>query len=296
MKVIHAALQDHLDTGQTTTCRILKIKSAAGTVFGLATLETDVEYDDGSGDGLVTYSATRGFDASAFRSDVGGSVDNAEGMVLLSANIEGITLEMVDAGELDDAQWVCYLVNYKDLTAGRHAIIGSGDLGEVTTRHGMVWIPELLDLSVRLKQPVGVSTSRKCRATFGNPATEDFGQTGCGIDVSGMWSAGEVQSAGTETNRVFTGDAVASPHSFPGRVRFTTGSNTGRVFAVEAVTGFVIELVETTPYPIEAGDLYEIRPDCGKRFVEDCITIWDNGPNFKGGPHMPDGSEVAAPR
>lgn len=295
MKSVDSTLQDHLDGGQTTTCRLIKITSRNDVVFGLTTLDRDIDYDDG--DGVVTYVATQGFDPSAFRGDVGASVDNAEATGLLSGSVSGITLEMVDAGEFDDASWVCYLINYNDTTSGRHAILGGGDLGEVRTRYGLMWIPELLDLSVRLKQPVGVSTSRKCRATFGNPATEEFGQTGCGVDADSLWVAGEVLSVGAESNRTFTGDNGASPHSFPGRVRFTTGSNVGRIFAVEAVdSALTIELVETTPYPIEAGDLYEIRPDCGKRYVENCIGDWDNGPNFKGGPHMPDGSEVAAPR
>lgn len=292
---VPALLQAHLDSGNTTICRLLKISSGNSppTVFGLTTLDRNVVYDDG--DGEITYVATQGFDPTVLRSQLGYSVDNAEGMALLSGEVDAIDQQMIDAGEFDDGSWSCYLVNYKDLSMG-HAQLGGGDLGEIRTRYGMMWIPELLDIGVRLKQPVGTVTSRKCRAIFGNPATEQYGQTGCGIDASILWTAGTVQSVGLETNRTFTGDAVASPHSYPGRVRFTTGQNQGRIFAVESVTGFDIELVETTPYPIEDGDEYEIRPDCGKRYAEDCIAVWSNGPNFKGEPLMPDGSEVAAPQ
>lgn len=293
---VPSQIQSHLDTGNTTTCRLLKITTAKGAIFGLTTLDKIVSYDDNTGDGEIDYVATSGFDPTAFRSDVGTPVDNAEGMALISDAIDGVTLEMVHAGEFDGAEWVCYLINYKDTTPGRHVILGSGDVGEVSVRQGMLWIPELLDLSVRLNQPLGVSTSRKCRAIFGNPATEELGQLGCGVDVSAMWSAGEVQSVGAETDRTFTGDAVASPHSVPGRLRFLTGDNVGRLFAVESVGGFVITLTEPTAYPIQTGDTYEIRPDCGKRYQEDCITTWSNGPNFKGGPHMPDISSVASPR
>jgi len=295
---VSSELQAHLDSGMTTTCRLLKVKSGGDTpvIFGLTSLDIDVAYDDGSGDGEVVYSATRGFDPTAMRSTVGYGIDNAEAKALLSADVEGVTAAMVDAGVFDDGTWVCYMVNYKDLTMG-HIELGGGDIGDIHTRYGMVWIPELLDTMVRLKQPVGVVTSRKCRAIFGNPATQEYRQTGCGVDVSAMWTAGVVQSVdGAESNRIFTGDALATPHSYPGRVRFTTGDNVGRVFAVEVVTGFEIELVETTPYPIQAGDEYEIRPDCGKRYEEDCIEVWNNGPNFKGEPLMPDGSEVAAPQ
>lgn len=301
MRNVPAALQTHLDGTATTTCYLLKIKTKAESVFGLTTLDAGVAYDDGSGDGEVSYIATNGFDASALRADLGVSVDNAESYALISDEVEsdeigGITEEMIDAGELDDADWAVYKINYKDTTPGRHVEIGSGNLGEVRTRHGLVFIPELLDTMAALKQPIGEVYSRRCRATFGLPATEENRHRGCGVDADALWVAGEVQSVGAETNRNFTGDAVATPHSFPGRVRFTTGSNAGREYATDSVDGFVIELVETTAYPIQAGDEYEIRPDCGKRYELDCIGVWSNGPNFKGEPHIPDGSEVSAPR
>lgn len=291
---VPAELQTHLNGASTTTCRLLKIISRTGVVFGLTTLDVDVAYDDGTDDGEVNYIATNGFDPTALSADLGFSIDNAEGMALLSDEVPGITAEMVDAGDFDDGKWVCYLVNFKDLTSGRHVELGSGDLGEIRTRHGMMWIPELLDLSVRLRQPIGEVYSRRCRATFGVPATAENRHRGCGVDADALWVAGEVQSVGAETNRVFTGDAVASPHSFPGRVRFTTGNNAGREYATEGVSSMTITLSETTAYPIEEGDEYEIRPDCGKRYTQDCIGVWDNGPNFKGEPHIPDGEEVSS--
>lgn len=291
---VPAELQTHLNGASTTTCRLLKIISRTGVVFGLTTLDVDVAYDDGTDDGEVNYIATNGFDPTALSADLGFSIDNAEGMALLSDEVPGITAEMVDAGDFDDGKWVCYLVNFKDLTSGRHVELGSGDLGEIRTRHGMMWIPELLDLSVRLRQPIGEVYSRRCRATFGVPATAENRHRGCGVDADALWVAGEVQSVGAETNRVFTGDAVASPHSFPGRVRFTTGNNAGREYATEGVSSMTITLSETTAYPIEEGDEYEIRPDCGKRYTQDCIGVWSNGPNFKGEPHIPDGEEVSS--
>lgn len=470
-RAVPPELQSHLDGAATTTCRLLKIKSRAGTVFGLTTLDVPVTYDDG--DGEVTYSATRGFDPTALSADVGASVDNAEGMALLSGTVEGVTPQMVEAGEFDDAEWVMYLVNYNDLTTGRHVILGGGDLGEIRMRYGMMWIPELLDISVRLKQPIGCSTSRTCRAVFGTPATEEFGQRGCGVDVEPLWASGTVQSVGAEPTRTFVGDVAPSvpaapvpqtlvnpgfedgdltgwtpddpshwpvttstpyqggynvefevsgesvgmlettayvaatpgqaatascfvlpreefsnrangrvalawydgtdallsedvapwlgtsipdpstgagngagnswrrsvvsgvapagterarvrlygwlngsfePHfdsvsltfatleppvgvsTYPARLQFLTGDNAGRQYSIEVVDGLEISLTETTAYPIQDGDTYRVRADCAKRYVEDCINAWGNGPNFKGGPHMPDGSEVAAPR
>ena len=93
------ALLAHLQQSVTTTCRLLRITLNDGRVFGMTTLDREVEYLG------VTYSAVNGFDPSITATDTGLSVDNAEAYALLSADVPGITVEMVAAGELDDAQW-----------------------------------------------------------------------------------------------------------------------------------------------------------------------------------------------
>lgn len=296
MRNVPAALQTHLNGNATTTTRLLKIILRDGRVFGLAMFDQNVDYDDGQGP--VTYYAANGFDPSTLSGDIDFSVDNAEGYALVSkAPVPGITTEMVEAGELDDAQWIMYLVNFEDLTSGRHVILDAGDLGEVRTRYGMIWIPEFLSYGMRLKQTVGSVWSRQCRAIFGSPAAS---QTGCGVNIEPLWVHGEVVSVGAESNRVFTGTLLYNSPGivpFPGRVQWLTGDNAGREFATENIDGDVCTLNETTSYPIQPGDQYRIRPDCRKRYREDCIQTWNNGPNFKGEPLIPvgDATQVQTP-
>lgn len=284
---VPAALQAHLDETATTTCRLLKIKTKLGVVFGLTSLDQDVPYDDLSGDGEINYVAANGFDPSAMASDVELSVGNAEAFALLASEVPGVTEDMVNAGELDDATWTLYLVNFQDTSMG-HAILGAGDLGEVRMHQGMAWAPELLDYSARLKQPVGGVDSRTCRAIYGTAANS---QTGCGVDLTALWTAGTVMSIGAEADRVFTGSAAATliAVTYPSRVQFLTGNNAGREFAVETVDALVFSLLETATYPIEVGETYRHRRDCGKLYVEDCITLNANGINFKGEPYIPVG-------
>lgn len=292
---IPPALQAHLLQSSTTTCRLLRIELKSGdspagppTVYGITTLDRDIDYDDG--DGLVRYVASNGFDPSTLSSDVGYSVDNAEGYALISDDIPGVTVEQAEAGDLDDAQWRCYLVNFEDLSMG-HVLLDGGDLGEVRTKFGMIFIPELLSYMMRLRQPVGSVWSRTCRAIFGTPAES---QTGCGVDVEPLWVYGTVVDVGAETDRTFTGDNVTSGKvPFPGRVQWLTGANAGREYATEEVDGEDVTLSETTAYAIEDGDTYRIRPDCRKRYLEDCIGEWDNGPNFKGEPLIPVGDAMS---
>ncbi len=296
-RFVPSALQTHLDGHATTTTRLLKIILKTGFSYGLAMLDRDVAYDDG--DGVINYIATNGFDPSTLSADVDYSVDNAEGYSLISDSVPGVTVEMVERGELDDAQWIMYLVNFEDLSAGRHVIVDAGDLGEVRTRYGMVWIPEFLSYGMRLKQTIGSVWSRQCRAIFGSPASS---QTGCGVSLTPLWVTGSVLTVAAESDRIFTGDNLIGVNDvvpFPGRVQFLTGNNAGKEFATEGVDEgeSLVVLNETTPYAIEVGDTYRIRPDCRKRYQEDCIAIWSNGPNFKGEPLIPvgDATQIQTP-
>lgn len=284
---IPAPLLAHLQQAVTTTCRLLKITLRDGTTsFGFTTLDQDIEYDDG--DGAMTYTATNGFDPSAFASDSTYAIGNAEGYALISDDVSpSITVDDIERGALDDARWRCYLINFEDTSMG-HVLLDAGDLGQVRTRYGMVWLPELLSYVVRLRQPIGRVDSRTCRAIFGTPAAS---QTGCGIDVSSLWVNGTVTVVGAETDAMFTGTvASTSPvNPFPGRVEWLTGDNAGIVSWTDSFNAGSVALGEPVPFPIQVGDTYRIRPDCRKRYEEDCIATWANGPNFKGEPLIPVG-------
>ena len=101
MRYVPPPLQTHLNQSATTTTRLLKFTLKSGFTYGLCMLDIDVTYDDGGGP--ITYVATNGFDNSTFSADIGFSVSNAEGRALISRDIDGITEEMISAGELDDA-------------------------------------------------------------------------------------------------------------------------------------------------------------------------------------------------
>src|SRR5580692_5096509 len=136
----------HLAQATTTTCRLLKITLQDGRVLGFSNIDIDVIYNDGVGPGsppeAVTYVATNGFNTTTFSADTGYSVDNAEAYALISNDTDdGITINDVATGALYEATWVCYLINWKDLTMG-HMILDAGSVGQVMTQYGMVWLPE----------------------------------------------------------------------------------------------------------------------------------------------------------
>lgn len=286
---IPVATQQALSKPASTMTRVLKIMLKNGSVYGLCMTNKDVPYDDGSG--LVNYVATNGFDPSAFSADASYSVDNAEGYALISNDIPGITVEMVAAGELDDARWICYYLDYESPVPKSAVLLDAGDVGEVKVDHGLIFTPELLSYMMRLKQPVGGIWSRTCRAVFGSPANS---QTGCGVNAEALWQNFTVTAVGNETDRQFTVSGPAGNFN-PGRVRFSTGKNAGPIFATENVAGNSVMLSETTPYDIQVGDTGRIRPDCDKTAT--MCKFYNNYPNMKAEDSIPvsDAAAISVP-
>lgn len=284
-RAISEPLRYHLAESVTTTCKLLRIILSDGREFGLTTLDRDVEYQG------LTYVAANGFDPSIIATDAGLSVDNAEAYALLSADIPGITAEMVASGDLDDAQWEMMLINYRDVSMG-HVLLDAGDLGEVNIENGIVYVPELLSFAMRLRQPIGNYYSRNCRAVFGSP---EHGQTGCGVDTDPLWLNGTVTGVADEPNLIFADtNLVLNPVPNTARVQWLTGPNSGsRLYQVEGYSeaSGTIALVEPTPFAIAQGHQFRIRPDCDK-FPATCKG-YNNWLNFKGEPLIPVGEGMA---
>lgn len=297
MRDIPALLLAHLQQPVTTTCRLLRIQTqdSPPAVMGFTNLDQPVTYDDG--DGEITYSALNGFDPTSLRSDIGYSIDNAEAFALISDDVEpGVTVDDIEKGFFDDSTFKVYLVNFEDLTMG-HALLDAGDVGQVRVRYGLVWMPELLSRVVRLRQPIGHVDSISCRAEFGSPAAS---QTGCGVDAEALWVEGEVTAVGAENDRVFDADIDGSMPvaPVPGRVQWLTGDNASQRLAwIEGFEDDTVTLGEPTRWPIQVGDTFRIRPDCGKLYLQWCIGVWNNGLNFKGEPYIPvgDSSQIQTP-
>ena len=289
MRIIPAELYDHLQQDVTTTCRLLKLTLADGSVFGITTLDRDLVYQS------TTYYAAYGFDSSTIAASSDLSIDNSESKALLTADVQGITEEMVLAGQLDSAAWELLLVNWADLTMG-HMILDCGDVGEVKVIDGDFYISELISYAMRLKQAIGTVWSRRCRAIFG---TDSDSQTGCGVDDSAMWSNGTVDGLGTDPYTVFADSTLLlTPEPVPGRLQWLTGKNaSSRLYQLEAYSSVsgTIALIEPMPFAVVVGDTFQIRADCAKTQAA-CIA-YSNLINFKGEPYIPveDGLETQTP-
>lgn len=286
-----APLIAHMQQSVTTTCRLLKITLYDGRIFGMTSLDRDVVYMG------VTYSSNNGIDSSVIATDAGLSVDNGEAFTLFAAPADGITQQMVDAGELDDAQWQAMIVNWADLSMG-HGLLDSGDMGAIRTEQRSAYTVELVSYVMRLRQPIGTLDSRTCRATFGSPPE---GQYGCGVNADALWVSGAVTGVSAdEPRRVFADSGLLiTPQPIPGRVQWLTGNNStrNRLYQIEAYSSVsgTIALIEPTPYDILPTDTFRIRPDCDKT-LSSC-KLYGNLLNMKAEPYIPvgDGLETATP-
>jgi len=72
-----------------------------------------------------------------------------------------------------------------------------------------------------------------------------------------------------------------------GLITMTSGASAGLSMEVKAYSPGTITLQLQLPHGAGAGDTYTMIAGCGKRFYEDCVARFDNGPNFRGEPHVP---------
>lgn len=281
-RTVPHSLQEHLDSGCTTVCVLIKITPrTGGDPLAMTSLDVDVEYDDGeTSDGAIVYHSAIGIDVSTGRSSADMAVDNAEGTSLVDAAAEfDVPVSEADlaSGIYDFAEWVQYLVNYEDLTMG-HVEIGRGTIGQVRViENGLKFTFELLGLTHPLKQSIVERDSLRCRARFGSQPIGTVGAESterfpCGKDTSAMWVAFEVTAIGSEPQSTFDTDLAAAADTYkPGLVRWTVGRNAGRQYEVEAhATGGIVTTTFPMTYPVEVGDEGEIRADC---------THWKEGAN-----------------
>lgn len=290
LATIPIALQTHYDSHVHTVCYLLWVKpvspNAEGPV-GFCSKDTDIVYDNGFGP--LTYRRSTGLVLSNITNTADLSVDNAEATIAIPGfSVPDISEQRINAGYFDYAEFELYEVNYKDLAAG-HKVEMAGTLGRIRTSNGLICFPELRSWSQQLRQTGCTRDSRLCRNMLGDDR--------CGIDLTSLWVSSTVTSVESEVDRSFSSGVIAPARGFvPGIVLWTSGDNEGYENEIESFESGVITLMHPTPYAIQVGDNFDVRPDCSKVArdeVNGCKsyhgTLW--GRKFNGEPDLPLGDE-----
>jgi uncharacterized phage protein (TIGR02218 family) len=298
VRTIPLALNNHIKGGRTTLCYLLKIVAKDFTTLAVTNLDQNVKYDDGGGE--LAYLSALGYEASPREYRASVDVDNSDAKILI-VQASGFTEEKINAGLLDYAKYWVYRINYLTPSQG-HWVVQHGTTGQVKAVDGLVGLVELRGMSQQLKQSFVELSSISCRAEFGS-LSADGAKFACNFDTTSIWdTANTIASVDTEEpNRIFTASAALSatgPNGaldfVPGIVKFTSGQNAGLNVEIEEVVGNQITLRFPTPYDIDTSDVFDARPDCGKRWEEDCKQRFDNVPWFRGEPFARPGSEASA--
>lgn len=286
-KSIPIALKSAFSQPTTTRCRLLRIAPRSIAAFGFTSTNRAMTYNDG--DGSLVYQVMSGFDMSANVSTADTSVDNSEAKILLLPGTP-VNEAQVIAGELDGASYTVYDVDYTDLSLG-HRVVSHGYLGKPKIGKGGMYLKaELRSLVDLLRQVPWERWQIMCRVKrFGSQAGEE--RFPCYYDLSGEWvNDVAVTSVGVETDRTFTASSLAQAADYfaPGYIIWTVGDNAGQEVEVESFgSGGIISTRFALPYPVQAGDEFDIRRDCTRNWSghNSCET-YANRPNYRGEPKI----------
>jgi uncharacterized phage protein (TIGR02218 family) len=295
-RYIPIALAEHIHSGATTMCTLVKVTPVQpGFIeFGITTLDRDVIYDDGTGGGPLLYSSPIGTEPSSLTASADLTVAGGETKQLMPLFDTPVSEADLAAGAYDYAKFIAYSVNYNDLTSGSHIIIQSGTLGRNTiTESGLSWTSELRGLTQPLKQSITEKWSIACRAIFGSQEPSAGNRFPCMFDISTLWQDGTVLSVGVDTTQEFTCGTEVAPDfgGAPGAVEWLTGANVGRTdesetfFAIVDPPGHTIGLTFGAMFPIQVGDTFRFRDDCPH--TPAACRARNNFPNYRGEPSIP---------
>lgn len=305
-RYMHPGLLADIQRAATTLCLLIWVqpKTPGFAGYGATDTNRDIRYDPGSGEKL--FQASIGMEPTEIQVKSDLSVDNSEAKQLMPVYDFPVSEESIAAGIYDYAEFAVYLVNYENLTPGRHCVLQEGTIGKVSVRDdGLSFVTELRGLSAQLKQEICTKYTKTCRAIDGTMPVgsslpgEQVKRDACGIDFSVYLKTATVAEAGLENTLTFRVrpediDGDWSENFFaPGRVKFTAGRNAGRTLEIMSNTadGWVT-LRHETGFAIEPGDALEYRRGCSfiardeaKGCKAHAGAQWIN--HFKGYPDIP---------
>lgn len=269
MKTLTSGLATHYAQNTTSLAYLLLITRTDSQVFAFTSHQSDLTVS-----GQV-YSASQGLAVTSLVQTAGLSVDN---MDLMTINDHTLFTDLdIFNGVWRNATFTLSKCNWANVADGVEVLL-TGTLGEITTSDNTLRV-ELRGLQQYLQQPVGIVTSKTCRARLGDSS--------CTKDLTSFTHSGSVTSV--TSNQVFTDStkAQASDYFGAGYVQWLTGANAGLKSRVKQFASGQFTLTLPVLSNIAIGDTFTAVAGCRLRFAEDCVAKFSNGINFQGEPHLP---------
>lgn len=286
MKVCSAALEAHLQQGQTTLAYLWKVTRQDGTVLGFTSFDKNITYND------VQYEALAGYTGSARAGKSSLDPDNQEADLFLESDF--ITEADIRAGKYDEAAIEVHLVNWADLTMG-DVLLTAGTIGVIKMKNGN-FHAEIRGLAYKYTKVLGSTYGPGCRATFGSGLNgiDMTSQWKCMIDVTLWQQNGSVNALTTDPMIIepatglvkpgvtdgTAGDPAPAGWFDDGVLLFTSGALSGAYFQINHWDGTLLTMqlpFITLPAP---GDTFTIWPGCNHT-QSDCFNKFNNIVNMR---------------
>lgn len=274
MKTIAAPLKAVYQDDVSTLAYLLTVTRSDGEVYRFTDTNKPLVV------GANTFEP--GLDVAAIAQSAGLAVNNLE--ITIVYDLTFIREDFI-AGRWDNARWVLSETNWSDTTDGTN-VIGNYVTGIVTPGEVSV-VVEMRALSQFLQQPIGIVTSKTCRARFADYPTAVSGAV-CGLSSAAYIETGTITNVTSQQIARDSARAEVADYFGEGVLTWTTGDNIGlsqkvKTYDVNGTFTFALPF----PFAIQVGDTYSVIAGCRKRRTEDCLTKFDNVLNFQGEPDLP---------
>lgn len=268
MRPVSPELAAHLAGEVTSLATCWRLQRRDGVLVTLTSHDRDIEV---AGE---VYRASGGLTATSVQDTADLAVDNLEVDGVLGS--AGLAAADLAAGRFDGARVDLFLVNWAAPGQGS-LLLKRGTLGRVS-QEDAAFRAEIRGLTQALQRPATEVYSPDCRA--------ELGDSRCKRSLSGFERDAEVDAV--VDAMTFTAAALTEPASWYafGRIRWHLGANAGLVSEVRHFSAGEVTLLQPTPQPVAAGDVFTITAGCDKR-LSTCRTKFDNVLNFRGDPFVP---------
>lgn len=279
MRIIPAALANHLAGDATTLCTCWRVTRRDKQVFGFTDHDRNLTLL-----GTVFHAAS-GFSASDAEAETGLAAPSSDVAGAFSADV--ITEADLITGRYDGARIEVYRVNWQD--PRQYLLLKVQEMGEVKRQAGQ-FTAELRSFTAKLSQEQGRTFGRRCDAALGD------GRCGVNMTASGRTaSATVVAMDGGDRITVSGLEAYADDYFRYGKVLVASGPEAGVTADIETSRagdgGQVLTLWLPLEVTLTAGNALTLTIGCDKSFAT-CRDTFANATNFRGFPHMP-GSDFA---
>lgn len=275
MKTIPIALANHYETNATTVAPFLQVTRADGAIFRFTSTDAEITV---SGN---TYEP--GLDVTAIANQAGLGGNNLEITALYDDTFSRTDFLI---GLWAGAEWWMFEANYRSPTDGLN-VLGYYITGDTTPGEVTVKIELLSKGAARLKQNVGIVTSKECRARFADYPIPIYSAR-CRLDSATFLVTGTITSVTSQ--QVARDSARTEVEDWFGNAPFEwlTGENAGlsgtvRDYAADGTFTFSLPF----PAAIGIGDEYRTLAGCRKRRDEDCYEKHDSVVNMQAEPDLP---------